>query len=101
MRKSQSTQTYAKVPQLRARALLIEAMVDHRLGQSEPALQALAQASQLIGEHLPKFATGQIGSGWHDWLIAEILRREAAKLIQGPTEVSTPEAKSEATPKTE
>lgn len=44
---------------------------------------------------------GQAGGAWHDWLIAEVLRREAAELIAGPTEAPTPEAKAGPTPKTE
>jgi len=95
--KSQRSHGYAEEPRVQVVALLLLAMAQHQLGQTEEASQAFAEASALVEEHLPKLATGELGGGWHDWLIAEILRREAAKLIAGLTEHPSPEANS-ATP---
>jgi hypothetical protein len=89
--KSQQSQGYAEEPRVQALALLLLAMAQHQLRQTEEASQALAKASSLVEEHLPKLATGELGGGWHDWLIAEILRREAAKLIAGLTEPPSPD----------
>ena len=99
VRKAQSSQAYGRIRQLRVRALLAQAMAEHRSGRAEPAREALAQAGQLIDEHLPQLASGQLGGGWHDWLIAEILRREAAELIAGPAEAATPKATAGPTPR--
>jgi tetratricopeptide (TPR) repeat protein len=84
--KSQQSQGYAEEPRVQVLALLLLAMAQHQLGQTGEASQAFAEASALIEEHLPKLATGELGGAWHDWLIAEILRREAAKLIAGLTQ---------------
>ena len=99
--KSQQSQGYAEEPRVQTLALLLLAMAQHQLGQTEEASQAFAEASALIEEHLPKLATGELGGGWHDWLIAEILRREAAKLIAGLRERPSPEANTASNVKTD
>jgi hypothetical protein len=38
-------------------------------------------AEELIDRKLPTLAGGKLGGSWHDWLIAEILRREAEKMF--------------------
>jgi tetratricopeptide (TPR) repeat protein len=101
IRKSQQSQGYAEEPRVQVLALLLLAMAQHQLGQSEEASQALAEASALIAEHLPKLAIGELGGSWHDWLIAEILRREAAKVIAGLTEHPSPEASTASNVKTD
>jgi serine/threonine protein kinase/tetratricopeptide (TPR) repeat protein len=76
-----------------ALALLVVAMAQHQLRQAESARQLLTEATALIPYDLatlgsPEFqgtlpvSPDAVGS---DWLIAEVLRREAALLIHGNT----------------
>jgi serine/threonine protein kinase len=71
------------------RAIL--AMSYHRLGQSENASSELAQSRELIDN---KFKAGlDLGDGgqgyWFDWVLGQILEREASSMIEEP---QTPEA---------
>ena len=59
-------------------------MAQHQLEQPQDAQKALTEATDLIDTHMPKLATGELGHNWHNWLTAEILRREAQALINGP-----------------
>ena len=52
----------------------------------------------LIDEYFLELTTGGVAVG-HDWLIAEILRREAAVLINGPTKDPAPEPDAAAAPR--
>jgi tetratricopeptide (TPR) repeat protein len=61
----------------RAICLCLLAMIRQKLGQPEDAQKSLAQAAPLIEEGLRKVANGERTDVFHDWLIAEILRREA------------------------
>lgn len=75
-----------------ALALVVRSMAEHRLGQVEQAHRTLSEASALIPAALatlgsdayrgPLPVPAEIIS--HDWLIPEILRREASALIQAP-----------------
>jgi serine/threonine protein kinase/tetratricopeptide (TPR) repeat protein len=63
-------------PECQAAALFIQAAVGARLEQPEAARAALAK-----GEELAKQPRPSANSSWLDWAIADILRREAAKLL--------------------
>ncbi|HQU43172.1 MAG TPA: WD40 repeat domain-containing protein, partial [Pirellulales bacterium] len=73
----------------RALALVIRAMAEQQLGRTEQARQTLAQAGALIPGELRTLGTDAYHGPLpvaaetisHDWLIPEILRREAAALI--------------------
>jgi len=84
--KAETTVAHAENPNLRALALTIKALAQHRLDQGGEARQSLDEAARMIDEELPKLATGSFTGGWHDWLIAEVIRREADKLIKPPAE---------------
>ena len=57
------------------------AMAHHRLGQAEAARAALADARATLTK-MPDPAKGQpFGNDWHDWLICQILYREAEELL--------------------
>jgi tetratricopeptide (TPR) repeat protein len=68
---------------------LVQAMSEHRLGRTEEAIRLLSEAHKLVPSELqnlgtPEYAgslpvSSSVVSG--DWLITEILRREAASLI--------------------
>jgi hypothetical protein len=94
--KARQSEGYARNQSIPALALSLRAMTEHQRGQAEEANKALAEATSLVEEHLPKLAAGELG-GWHDWLIAEILRREAAGRLAEPSDGATPEANVPAT----
>ncbi len=98
--KAQESEGYADRPSVQALALSLLAMAQHELGNTQDARQALAQASDLTDQYLPKLASGELGNTWPDWLIAQILQAEAAEKIAAPRS-PTPEAKAETGPKTE
>ncbi len=66
-------------------AHLIVAMSHHRLGQSAEARQALGQAREIMAQDwFPQLNSGELTTAWwHDWLICQILHREAEGLIEG------------------
>lgn len=74
-----------------ALALVVRAMSEEKLGRHEQALKSLDEAEALIPVVLRTLGaadyTGPLpvpaASVYHDWLVAEILRREAAGLIRG------------------
>jgi hypothetical protein len=80
IRKAQQSDEYANTDTVQAIVLCLLAMSQHKLAEPEKAGQTLARASRLIDVGLEKVAGGQVG-GWHDWLIAEVLRREAKESI--------------------
>jgi Flp pilus assembly protein TadD len=82
LNKARTTPTYDQNPQLQARVLPLEAMALHYAGKREEAEMAFQQADKLISEFLSELPDGRLGNNWHDWLIAEILRREASALLQ-------------------
>ncbi len=74
-----------------ALALVVRAMAERQLGQRDEANKTLAQAEALIPMELRTLGTeGYTGlmpasakNTQSDWLLAEILRREAVQLIRG------------------
>ncbi|HEX5104655.1 MAG TPA: tetratricopeptide repeat protein, partial [Pirellulaceae bacterium] len=62
--------------------MLIEAMALHHLGKTADAQQRFDQAEALIQEQFPGPSTS-IGKAWFDWLVYQILRREAEPLLKG------------------
>jgi serine/threonine protein kinase/tetratricopeptide (TPR) repeat protein len=66
-----------------AAAGLIRAMACQQMSQGVAAHAALARAMDLIQNELPQPATGDCGREWPDWLLAQILAKEARALIEG------------------
>ena len=70
-------------------ALVVRAMAEQQLGQHEQAVQSLAQAEAQIPAELRTLGTADYNGPLpasaevvqHDWLVPEILRRQAATLI--------------------
>jgi tetratricopeptide (TPR) repeat protein len=60
---------------------LVLAMTRQRQGQEARAREALGAANQVLQKRMPRWADA--GAGWHDWLICQLLRREAEALIAG------------------
>ena len=61
-------------------------MAQELLDQHKEARHSLNEAARMIDEELAKWQTGSFTDGWYDWLIAEVLRQEADKLIKPPAE---------------
>jgi len=74
-----------------AMASLVQAMAHHQLGQVEAARTALAEADNLLQTQFLQADSGDIGRGWSEWLMVQILANEARELLNGPaTKNSTP-----------
>jgi serine/threonine protein kinase/WD40 repeat protein len=76
------------LPPARALALTLQAIAEHMLGKAAAARVSLKAAGALIAPALDQFRHDVLPVGWHDWLIAEILRREADRLLQAPADGS-------------
>jgi hypothetical protein len=64
-------------------AWAVLAMAQHRLQQTEQARTALAKALELAQTKLPQLGSDNLEQDWVDWLIAQILLREAKALLAG------------------
>jgi tetratricopeptide (TPR) repeat protein len=67
---------------VQASAWFLSAMIQHRMGRTDDARAALARAQKIIAARIPPLH--QAEESWHDWLITQVLRREAEALIEGP-----------------
>jgi hypothetical protein len=70
---------------------IIQAMADYQRGRDEEAARLLAAARRAVApvfdtDRLPTFQQGF----WYDWLYARILLREAAGMIEAPTQPGNP-----------
>jgi serine/threonine protein kinase/tetratricopeptide (TPR) repeat protein len=66
-----------------AAALAVTALAEHRLGHGKEARAALDTARAILAEKLPDPAKKRyFGNGWHDWLHAEVLYREAEEILK-------------------
>ena len=72
-------------------AYLVQAMAQHKLKRSDEARAALAKAADIVNAKLLKVQDTALDENWIDWLIAEILLREAQALIDPPA--ATPKEK--------
>ena len=62
-------------------AYSVLALALHRLNQAGEAREALSKATELARSKLPRLDSGDLGPDWHDWIIAQILLREAKGLV--------------------
>jgi tetratricopeptide (TPR) repeat protein len=65
---------------LKAQALIVEAMALHRQGKEATARKRCDEAAMIIRARFP-FAPDSFTNDWEGWIIYEILRREAARLL--------------------
>ena len=70
----------------RALVLAVQSLSQQKLGQSDAARESLAQATALIDAALTEFRRNPQLLDWQDWLIADILRREAVATVSSPVE---------------
>jgi tetratricopeptide (TPR) repeat protein len=73
-----------------AMAGMIQAMANQQLGRIEVARTAMANATHLLQSQLPEGDSGDIGRGWPEWLMVQILAREATELLAGSQSSSAP-----------
>ncbi len=69
------------VDALAAAVFAVEAMALHRSGDAGGARSLLAELPKLIDKKLLVQSGSDLGEGWHDWLVAQLLYREAEALL--------------------
>ena len=67
----------------RVLAVVMQSLALNGLGETEAARDSLDDVALEIDAALAEFQPDVLPNGWHDWLIADILRREAEGLIGG------------------
>jgi len=79
-------------------AYAVIGMAHHRMGAMLEARTALAKAAEFARKCLPPLESGQIGSIWRDWIVANALLDEARQLTAGGPETSGGPATPESPP---
>jgi tetratricopeptide (TPR) repeat protein len=71
---------------------MVLAMAQYKLRLEDEAKTTLAQGQQLAEAHLSKTNVRELGVGWGEWVIAQVLTREAKETIpqQGGREAGKP-----------
>jgi eukaryotic-like serine/threonine-protein kinase len=70
-------------------ASLVRAMAQHQLGHVEAASATMSKATELLQSQFPQSVSGDIGREWPEWLMTQILAREAKELLDvSPTQSS-------------
>jgi len=65
----------------RATTQLVTAMAYQKMGKGEDAAGAMAQAMDLIDAKLAKPGSDDLGPGAENWVICQIVKREAARVV--------------------
>jgi len=65
-------------------AQLVRAMSLSRLGRAPEAHAALAKAAETLRKQRPGLGSIELGDAWHDWVVCEVLHREAEALLKSP-----------------
>jgi len=66
-----------------AQALLVLAMAQQQLKQTDEARGTLAKAFEIVDTRMERLDPGGILYGWVDWVVVHVLMREAEALIEG------------------
>jgi hypothetical protein len=66
-------------------AYMVLAMAEHGLQQTEAAESAFAKGKALAKTRLHSLDSGDIETGWTDWILANSLIREAENLVRAPS----------------
>jgi hypothetical protein len=74
------------VPAADAACQMIRTMAEYKLGQTEVSQRLSAERAESIRRQMAEIWQGSLPFDWHDWVIAEILRREAQTLIENAPE---------------
>jgi WD40 repeat protein/serine/threonine protein kinase/tetratricopeptide (TPR) repeat protein len=79
---------YATRSSLQALSLSVEAACLHALGRADPARAALSRAGSILKRVLPEAPTAvTLGTDWSDWLIAEVVYRDAHAALAAPLDL--------------
>jgi serine/threonine protein kinase/tetratricopeptide (TPR) repeat protein len=65
-----------------AGARVVQAMAYQQLHRPDEAKGSLAKADEIIRTRCPQEDAGDVGREWQDWLVVQILRREAVQLME-------------------
>ncbi len=86
-----------QVPYLVAHYCVVQAMAQHRTGQFEQAKSSLLVAHKIIRETYPD-APLKLTSRWPDWMLYDVLCREAEQLIE-PSSPNSPASSDQPLPR--
>jgi serine/threonine protein kinase/Flp pilus assembly protein TadD len=67
----------------KVQSYMLLAMAQQKLGRAEEARATLREGIEFAEARLPKPGRDRMGDDWHDWIIAQILMREARKTVEG------------------
>ena len=65
-------------------AYMVLAMDEHALHNDQAASAAFEHGKMLAGRRLHDLSSGEIESGWTDWILAHALIREAQQVLEKP-----------------
>jgi tetratricopeptide (TPR) repeat protein len=65
-----------------AAAQIVLAMSRQQLKQPDAAREAFTKGEDIAATKLPKLESGDLGSGWRDWVIVQSLLKEARPMIE-------------------
>jgi WD40 repeat protein/tetratricopeptide (TPR) repeat protein len=66
---------------VRATGRFLLAMAQQRMGRADEARRTLARARDITAKEMPPLE--ESAGWWHDWMVNDLLRREAEELIEG------------------
>jgi tetratricopeptide (TPR) repeat protein len=61
---------------------LFLAMTYHSAGRARSAKELLDQTTQAMDRDLPRAGLEQLGDSWHDWIMCQVIRREAEAVLR-------------------
>ena len=80
--------TPATTPQCKVFSGLFLSMAMGRQGQRDQARQTFRQAAEIMDRHL-QVQEGDLGAEWCDWLMCQIVRREAEEVLKSAESPAT------------
>ncbi|HMJ66023.1 MAG TPA: protein kinase [Candidatus Binatia bacterium] len=72
----------------KVQSYMLMAMAQQQSARAEQARATLREGLEFADARLPKIGRDRLGEDWNDWVIAQILMREAKGLIEGGANVS-------------
>jgi serine/threonine protein kinase/Flp pilus assembly protein TadD len=67
----------------KAQTYMLLAMAQQQLARAEQARATLREGLEFADAKLPKLGKDRLGDDWNDWVIAQILMREARAMVEG------------------
>lgn len=69
---------------------MVLSLAEHGLGNQEAAVQAYETGIRIAPTRMRELSSGDIESGWKDWVIAHLLMREAKNALESPPPAHRP-----------